>query len=199
MDRKFLKELGIEDEQIDKIMQEHGATVNPLKQDKDSLQTEVDSYKEQITERDTQLETLKGKVGSEDDLKATIDSLKQANQEKDAEHQKRINQQKLDYELKIALNGSGARNERAVKALLDLDTVKINDEGQLIGLNEQLETLKTSDDYLFKTDAPPVDEPPNTDFTPGSNKQGNNGKEMTDEAFAKAKFEELFGKKKEEN
>lgn len=178
MDRKFLEAQGIEADKIDAIMAEHGKTVNPLKQDKEALQTEVDSYKEQITERDTQLEDLQGKVGSEEDLKATIESLKTANKEKDDERRRLLDSQKLDYEVRIALNTSGARNERAVKALLDLDTVKINEDGQLTGLKEQLETLQESDSYLFTSSVEENDNSSDkkTDYVPGSTQGGNGGK-----------------------
>lgn len=199
MDRKFLEAQGVEAEKIDAIMAEHGKTVNPLKQEKESLQSEVDNLKTDISERDTQLEDLQGKVGSEEDLKATIESLKTANKEKDDERKRLLDSQKLDYELRIALNSSGARNERAVKALLDLDTVKINEDGQLTGLKEQLDNLQESDGYLFTQSDDKKDNlsDQKKDYVPGSTQGGNGGKEVTDEEFAKSKYEEIFGKKEE--
>lgn len=198
MNREMLKELGLEEEQINKVMQAHGEVINPLKQTKDSLQTEVDSYKEQITERDQQLETLKNKTGSEDELKSVIDSLKEANSQKDAEHRKLLNKQKLDYEVKLELKSAKARNEKAVKALLDLETVKINEDGKLIGLNEQLEKLKETDNYLFDTQQNKQEEEKEEHtYVPGSTQSGNKGKTVTDEEFGKSKYEELFGKKEE--
>lgn len=197
MDRKFLETQGIEADKIDAIMAEHGKTVNPLKQDKEALQTEVDSYKEQITERDTQLEDLQGKVGSEEDLKATIESLKTANKEKDDERKRLLDSQKLDYELRIALNSSGARNERAVKALLDLDTVKINEDGQLTGLKEQLDNLQESDGYLFTQSDEGNDNPSDKkkDYVPGSTQGGNGGKEPDATAVGTSAAERIYGKK----
>ena len=199
MDRKFLKELGIEEEHIDKIMEQHGATVNPLKQEKDSLQAEVDNLKTDITDRDSQLEELQGKVGDEESLKATIESLKTANKEKDDERKRLLNSQKLDYEVRIALNNANARNERAVKALLDLDTVKINEDGQLTGLKEQLDNLKETDDYLFKSSDVEVDNPKDKkDFVPGSEQGGNGGKEPDAAAVGLSAAERIYGKKEQE-
>jgi len=194
MDRDFLKSLGIEDaETVYAIMKSYGESINPLKQEKESLETEVDSYKGQISERDKQLEDLKDKVDSEEDLKETIEALKTANKEKDDERQKLLNDQKLDYELKIALNESGARNERAVKALLDLDTVKINEDGQLTGLKEQLDNLKDSDDYLFSGSQPIDDDRQSSvNYNGGSDSKGNNGRELEGAALGKSEAERLF-------
>lgn len=199
MDRKFLEAQGVEAEKIDAIMAEHGKTVNPLKQEKESLQSEVDNLKTDISERDTQLEDLQGKVGSEEDLKATIESLKTANKEKDDERKRLLDSQKLDYELRIALNSSGARNERAVKALLDLDTVKINEDGQLTGLKEQLDNLQESDSYLFTQSDEGNDNPSDkkNDYVPGSTQGGNGGKEPKPGEVGSSMADQIYGTKEE--
>ncbi len=202
MERKDLTELGIEAEAVDKIMEMYGKDVNPIKQENESLKAEVKSYKEQVADRDNQLDEIKTKVGDEEGLKATIEALKNANKSKDEAHQNLVNQVKLDYEIKLALNEAGAKNERAVKALIDLDTVKINEDGQLIGLNEQLANLKSTDDYLFNaTHVNNIDDSQNNSeqtpppsLNPGG-AQGNNGKEPDPEAIGKAQADRLFGKK----
>lgn len=199
MERKDLIDLGIENETVDKIMELHGKTVNPLKQEKESLKAEVDSYKEQVTDRDSQLEEIKSKVGDTDALNATIESLKQANKDKDDAHQAKVKQVQLDYEITLALNKANARNEKAVKALLDLDTVKLNEEGQLIGLSEQLNNLQETDDYLFdaevvKTDTTDGSDKKDTALNPGG-KRGNVGREASPEEIGKAAVDRLFGKK----
>ncbi|ARQ04697.1 Phage minor structural protein GP20 [Macrococcoides caseolyticum] len=197
MERKDLTELGIEAEAVDKIMEMYGKDVNPIKQENESLKAEVKSFKEQVADRDNQLDEIKTKVGDAEALNATIDSLKQANKDKDEAHQNLVNQVKLDYEIKLALNEAGAKNERAVKALIDLDTVKINEDGQLIGLNEQLTNLKSTDDYLFNgTHVNNVDDSQNNSqqLNPGG-QQGNNGKKPDPEALGKAQVDRIFGKK----
>ncbi|TDM49993.1 hypothetical protein ETI06_05835 [Macrococcoides goetzii] len=196
MERKDLTELGIEAEAVDKIMEMYGKDVNPIKQENESLKAEVKSYKEQVADRDNQLDEIKTKVGDEEGLKATIEALKEANKQKDSAHQDLVNQVKLDYEIKLALNEAGAKNERAVKALIDLDTVKINEDGQLIGLNEQLTNLKSTDDYLFNaTNVNNVDDSQNDSqqLNPGG-QQGNNGKEPDLTEVGKSHAKRLFNK-----
>lgn len=200
MERKDLTDLGIEAEAVDKIMEMYGKDVNPIKQENESLKAEVKSFKEQVADRDNQLDEIKTKVGDAEALNATIDSLKQANKDKDEAHQNLVNQVKLDYEIKLALNEAGAKNERAVKALIDLDTVKINEDGQLIGLNEQLTNLKSTDDYLFNGPINPKDKdinnnqenPPNN-LNPGG-QQGNGGKDPDLSEVGKAHAKRLFNK-----
>ena len=51
-----------------------------------------------------------------------------------------------------ALAKSGAKNKKAVKALLELDKITLEKDG-LKGLSEQIEGLKKSCDYLFEGEA----------------------------------------------
>jgi len=61
-----------------------------------------------------------------------------------------------DYAIDLALHEAGARNTKAVKALLDDKIITISDNG-VVGLKEQIETIKTNNDYLFT----PKDKVPN--------------------------------------
>lgn len=72
MKREFLKKMELTDEQIDAIMAENGKDVNGLKEQVYSLTTEKDSLQSQLTERDTQLQDLKGKVKDSDELTTEI-------------------------------------------------------------------------------------------------------------------------------
>lgn len=59
-----------------------------------------------------------------------------------------IGKLKLDYALETALMASKAKNTKAVKALLNFDNIKL-DNDKLLGLDDQLEKLKKEADYLF--------------------------------------------------
>ena len=43
----------------------------------------------------------------------------------------------------------GAKNAKAIKALIDMDSVKLGENGELEGFDNQIEELKESDSYLF--------------------------------------------------
>lgn len=56
---------------------------------------------------------------------------------------------KLETKIDSALVTAGARNPKAVAALLDLTKVKLNDKGDLEGLKEQLDPLRKSESWAF--------------------------------------------------
>ena len=57
-------------------------------------------------------------------------------------------QMQLDFAIEKALTTAKAKNAKAVKALLDMEKVKLDGE-QLLGLEEQLKAIQQSDPYLF--------------------------------------------------
>lgn len=152
MNREELKALGLTDEQVDKVMEAHGKVVNSTKAkaDKvDSLESQIEDYKKQLEDRDTQLEELK-KIDAEG-LKAKIDELQRANETTKTEYEEKLQQQAFEHKLESALSGAKVKNTKALKALLDMDTIKL-DGDVLKGLDSQLESLKESDPYLFETE-----------------------------------------------
>lgn len=170
MNREFLKEQGLTDEQIESVMKEHGKTINDTKKkaDKaDTLESQIEDYKNQLEERDNQLEELK-KVDA-DGLKAKIDELQTANETQQTEYQNELAKQAKEFAIETALRDVGALNTKAVKALLDTESVKVDGDA-LLGLDDQLKGLQESDSYLFKQE-----EKPNTPtIVTGGNPDGGN-------------------------
>lgn len=159
MKREFLKDMKLTDEQIDAIMAENGKDVNGLKEQVNSLTTEKDGLQSQLTERDTQLKDLKGKVKDSDELTTEIDKLQKANKEAKEKYEADLTAQQKSFLVDKALTNAGARNAKAVSSLLDLDSVEVKD-GQLTGLDDQLKALRESDGYLFKEDPQPSEPQP---------------------------------------
>ena len=144
MKREFLKGLELSDEAIDKIMAEHGKAVNEFKTQAES----VEDFKNQIAGRDEQLKELKKVSTGNDELQAKLKELQELNDRTKTEYEERLQKQSFDFALDRSLSTS-VKNTKAVKALLDLDILKIEND-QLVGLNEQLEKLKETDGYLFR-------------------------------------------------
>jgi copper chaperone CopZ len=63
----------------------------------------------------------------------------------------KLRQKTLDNEIEKELIKRKARNPKAVKALLDNDTIKLEEDDSVVGLSEQLDKLQESDDYLFES------------------------------------------------
>lgn len=118
----------------------------------DAKNQEVKDLQTQLSDRDNQLEELK-RVDAEG-LQAKIDELQQANETTKSEYEEKLQKQAFDHKLESALTGSKVKNVKAVKALLDLETIKL-DGDNLLGLDDQLKALKDSDGYLFETEQKP--------------------------------------------
>lgn len=159
MKRKFLEDMGLEKEQVDKILDENSQDIGKAKGDSEKIQkdldaanAEVESLKGQISDRDKQLETLKNSTGDVEGMKQQIAKLQADNKAKDDAHAAEIKQLKIDAAIDSALTGAKAKNNTAVKALLnDLDKAELADDGTIKGLAEQIEALQKSDAYLFDT------------------------------------------------
>lgn len=151
MKRDFLTELGLESEQVDKIMKEHGKAVNALKDDAEKvtdLEKQIEDLNNQIKDRDKQLKDLEKSAQGNEDLQQQIKDLQKANDDTKKEYEEKLNQQRKESKLELALKDAKAKNPKAVKALLDADVIKL-DGDKLLGLEEQLNALKDSDGYLF--------------------------------------------------
>lgn len=186
MDRKFLEGLGLEKETIDKVMVEHGKSLNDYKEkaDKhDGLVTQIGDLTDQLKERDGQLEELK-KVDA-DALKQRIVDLQTENENNANEYQEKIDKQAKDFAIESYLRDQKARNPKAVKALLDLESITLKDD-KLIGIDEQVTPLKESDDYLFKQEEQQQTKSPN--ILVGGNPQGSTHQTKS---IAEMSYEEL--------
>jgi DNA repair exonuclease SbcCD ATPase subunit len=153
MKREDLEKLELSAEQIDQIMALHGKGVEKAKADLAALTTERDGLKKQLTDANAAIEGFK-KLDV-DSIKAAADEWKtKAEQaQKDAEAQ--IQALKFDHALDQALAGAKAKNSKAVKALLSMEGLKLNDaDGSIVGLKEQLEKIQSENDYLFESDQP---------------------------------------------
>ena len=72
-----------------------------------------------------------------------------------ADAEKKLEQVQFDHALDSALSGAKARNAKAVRPFLNMEGLKLNN-GEIIGLDKQLETLKADNAWLFEgeEDAP---------------------------------------------
>lgn len=86
-----------------------------------------------------------------DDLKKQISDLKTELDNKEASHKAEIEAVMIDNAVRNELIRFNAKTEKAVRALIDMDSVKIDEKGDVSGIREQLENLKNSEEtgYLF--------------------------------------------------
>lgn len=157
MERKFLKDLGLADEAIEKIMAENGKDINELKAASETSKTTLADLQKQIGDRDKQLETLKKSSGDNENLKKQITDLQAANKTAKSEYEANLKKITLDGKIESALLGAKAKNTKAARALLDESKISLDGEN-VLGLNEQLEAMKKGAAYLFGEKQ--IDNPP---------------------------------------
>lgn len=148
MKREDLKKLGLEDEAIESVMKLHGQTVNGLQEQVTALQASEANLKSQNEKHEKDLKTLQKDNDDNETLKQTIKDLQKQNADAKAGYEKQLVGMQRDSAIEKALATSGAKNTKAVKALLDADKIVFKD-GELSGLAEQLEAYKQSDPYMF--------------------------------------------------
>ena len=144
MKREFLESLGLEKDIIDQIMTENGKDISREKQKADDLKTQLDTAKD----------ALKGFEGVDvAQLQNEITKLNSDLAAKDAQFTEKIAAMEFDSAVDSALASSGARSAKAVRALLDLDSLR-KSKNQSEDIRAALEELKKSDGYLFGAGEP---------------------------------------------
>lgn len=139
----------------------------------ETQKAESDKLLKEATEAKTASEEFKTKY--EDLLKT-----QKADREK---YEADIATAKKNNGIDLALVKAGAKNSKAVRALLDLDKITLSDKGEVVGISEQLESIKKDNDYLFN--ASEQTEPSKPKFgNPAPNNQGTDaGTEALRRAF----------------
>ena len=165
MKREQLKELGLEDAAIDKIMSIHGADIEKQKTALDTAKTEADGYKSQLDEANKQIDSFKGL--DVDGIKKAADDWKAKAETATAEAAAQVLKIKQEHALERELRDTfKVADAVAVKAHLKSDGIKFNEADEtFIGLKEQIEPLKEKHGAYF------LDQKPTPQITAGGNSQ----------------------------
>lgn len=142
--KKKLLELGMEQTEIDELVKE-ALTGYIAKEEYDILQGQVKVHEDKAKELSKTVKELQKDVDASEALKLKLDDLEGKLSSKDKE----IEKVKFDFKLEAKMKEVGAKNIKAIKALIDMEQVKLED-GELVGFDTQIEALKESDSYLFE-------------------------------------------------
>lgn len=146
MDRNFLKQLELDGDVIDKIMDEHGSSVNSLK---DQLATKKDEAKNLKSERDE----LKTKVGDTQDKEDKINSLQSQYDEAKKEiddYKAKLSNQSLEKDILQRIPDAYDVND--VLSLIDKSKFEYDDEGNINNMDDVINGFKETKSHLFKSD-----------------------------------------------
>lgn len=181
MNTEQLKQLGLDDEQVKQVFKLHGDDLNATKQQLATAEQERDNLKSQVEDVTTQLTEAQKNAEKGSELETQLSDLQTQLADAKTNAEQQLESTKLDYEVSMALSNAGVKGDtavKAVKALLDNDTIKLSD-GKVQGLDEQLDNLKTDDSVkaLFgETLSDP--QPPKPNISVGGNPNPN-GKPST--------------------
>ena len=167
MKREFLQNIKVGDqalpkEVIDMILDEHSRGIGAEKAkhaDYDTLKTQLDEAQKTIKGlQDLDIE------GARKSAKEWEEKYNQAI----TDHQKQMADMAFDQSLDTAIAGIKGKNAKAIKALLDMETLK-KSSNQDADIKAALEALKKDSGYLFEeaTKAPP--------YAPGAGSGGVGG------------------------
>ena len=158
MKKEDLVAMGLSEELADKVVSASAEELKGYipKSRFDEVNTEKNTLKTTLAERDKQLTDLQNSAKDSDALNQQIAELIKANADAQAAHDAEIKQLKIDNAIEKALGDAGALNSKAVKALLELEGVELSEDGYVKGLDKQIEKLKGADDskFLFKSAEP---------------------------------------------
>ena len=146
MKRDDLTAKGLTPEQVEFVMSEYGRELNPII-------AERDAYKSQLETTQATLKTMEGVDPAA--LNQKITDLTNQLAGKDTEIANIRAEYAFTDSIKEAIRKAGARSEKAVMAMLDLDALKAS-KNQQADITAALEAVKKENDYLFQ----PVKKPP---------------------------------------
>ena len=150
MKTEFLQNFKVGDqplpkEVIDAILAENGRDIEALKTEKDNLSTQLQTAKD----------GLKAFEGVDvKDLQSQITKLQQDLADKDAAHQAELANMAFDRKIEDAITDAKGKNAKAIKALLDLEALKVS-KNQDADLKAAMEALQKDSGYLFGDEETP--------------------------------------------
>lgn len=179
MKRKFLEDLGLEADVVEKIMIENG-------KDTTALKAKVDDLAEQIAVKETTISEKNNKIAELE--KVDVEAIKTAEYERGkTDGSKEVEDFKKSNALNKALKeGFKVKDPELIKPKLKLDQIEYEADGDGFkvskGLEEQVNPLKETYGYVFDS------ENPLPQFT-GSITQPTSNNQITKEVFKKMGYQ----------
>lgn len=145
--RSFLKGMGLTDEQVGAIIEEHTNTVTGLKEARDAYKADA----EKLADVQKQLDDLKAKDG--DDWKAKYDTLKKTFDDFKTETASREKSEKVKAAYSQLLKDSKVDEKRidAILKITDLSGMALDENGNLADADKLKESIKTEWSAFIQT------------------------------------------------
>lgn len=149
MKRKALEDMGLTKEQVDSIMAENETDVESAKKELDQTKTELEQTKTQLQEANTTIDGFK----DYDQVKSQVDEYKTKYEQSKMEYETKIADMQFGSSLESAITAAGGRSAKAIKALLDVEALKVSKD-QTADIKAAIETCQKDNGYLFGANEP---------------------------------------------
>ena len=116
----------------------------------DQVNQQSKDYKEQVSERDRQIESLKNEFKDVDGLKDKVEQLTRDNAKQKEDYENQIKTINFNNALKASLSSYKCKDEDYLMSKIDRNSIKLNSDGTILGLKEQVEAFKKGHEYLFE-------------------------------------------------
>jgi DNA repair exonuclease SbcCD ATPase subunit len=157
---EVLKKCGVEEDKANEIVKAMGEAkiyttnlenvdvrYNKLQEQKKQLEEASKSY-------ENQLKDLQKNNADVEALNKLVEQLQLSNKELETNHKQEMDRLQFNFALDGALTNAKSKNNKALKALLDMNSIKYQ-EGKFEGLQEQIEALQKDASYLFDLETAP--------------------------------------------
>lgn len=152
MEKQFLLDLGLSEDVAKKVIVEHAKDIQSEQGKSAAAVSENEGLKQQIADRDSQLEELKKSSKSNKELESKLTELQEQNKQQGEEYKQKLADQNKSFKITEALRDSKAHNPKTVLGLLNTDEIEVDDKGNLKNFDDQVNAIKESDPYLFVQD-----------------------------------------------
>lgn len=157
---EVLKKCGVEEDKANEIVKAMGEAkiyttnlenvdvrYNKLQEQKKQLEEASKTY-------ENQLKDLQKNNADVEALNKLVEQLQLSNKELETNHKQEMDRLQFNFALDGALTNAKSKNNKALKALLDMNSIKYQ-EGKFEGLQEQIEALQKDASYLFDLETAP--------------------------------------------
>ena len=143
MKREDLEKIGLTKEQIDKVCDLNNADVSPLKEELQKAQDDLKVAQEKVKTTEEALKKFDGVDA--DGMKQQIVDLQADLKKKDEEHADELASRDFNDLTKESIRMFKGRNEKAIMALLDIETLK-KSKNQKEDITSALKALSEAED-----------------------------------------------------
>lgn len=152
MKKEQLLELGLTEEQADKVLNLHKEVLTGFipKARFDEVNETKKDLEQQIQERDNQLKEIQKKAKGNEELEKRIQELQEANKATKEQYEAKIREMTINAAIQSKL--TDAKYPDLLLTKFDRSKLSIAEDGTVLGIDEQLTALKEQYKDLFKPD-----------------------------------------------